>query len=206
MSMFDELLQGWGNAFDEIASLEEHRKKAVVIKYARYEAFDLEDYVPGSSLAGSLPQGRVAPGNFPPGVELLDRVPENVLSSYEEYGLDTDGLPCYRRTVYDNGWLYAGFYRYSAEAVEYVQFLDSGIPNCFQCVMFQDGRKIAAMRVWANGGGLYHAGMTAREAIEMARRNEGSMFLDHRRCVYADGRIVRDLTHYRVPGPGEYSV
>jgi len=69
----------------------------------------------------------------------------------------------------------------AAGGVEYVQFVDHGVPNCFRRVVFEDGRKTASMRARANGGGTYFGGMTAREAIEKARKDEGSIILDHRR-------------------------
>jgi len=52
MDRFEMLLEGWGKAFGESGLVEEHRKKAVVMKYSRDEGFDLEDYVPGSGGRG----------------------------------------------------------------------------------------------------------------------------------------------------------
>ena len=190
--MFDELLKKWAKAFDEVHLLDEFQQKAVVMKYAYAVCFELEDYTPG---------------NFPPRDELLNIIPGEVILGYEEYGLSADGLPCYHQRVYNDDKRYAGFYRYSPEAVEYIFFnLGIGVPYLFHRIEFEAGRKVSFQRVTADGGGGAFARMTGEQAIQRAKNDEYSIFLSERRYEYKDGRIVRDISDNRVPGMGQFQL
>jgi hypothetical protein len=46
--------------------------------------------------------------------------------------------------------------------------------------------------------------MTPEEAIAVAKRDEHSIFLYVQQYEYEDGRIVRDISHNRASGIGEY--
>jgi hypothetical protein len=189
--MFEELLQGWGKAFGEFGLLMEYRKKAVMVKYASENYFELEDYTP----EGFLPRQ-----------ELLDQVPEEIVVSYIEYGLTADGLPCFYQTVNADGSIHwAAFYRYSSEAVEFVEYnLAKEVPRLFQRMVFERGRKVAFLRSVANGGGAWFFRMTGEEAVEMARKDESSIFLYEQCYEYEGDHIVRDRSDNRASGIGFY--
>ncbi len=190
-TLFEELLQGWGRAFAELALLEKYRERAVVIKYAHEDCFRLEDYTPE---------------HFPPGNELLDRIPDEIVLSYEEYGMGPDGLPCYCRTVFkDSNRQFAGFYRYSPTTVEYIQYnLTNRVPFIFHRMVFAGGHKVASLRAVANGGGHFFTGMAPEEAVARARSDEHAIFLYTNGYEYEKGRIVRDLSNNRAAGVEEY--
>ena len=189
--MFGELIAGWAKAFNEIGLLAEYQKSVTVLKYATEQCFKLEDYTPGS---------------FPSRHELLENKPSEIPLFYEEYGLDKNGLPCYCRTIDKEGQpVSAGFYRYTPEAVEFVRYnLSYSVPHVFQRMVFADGRKLAFLHAVANGGGFSFSGMTREEAIDLAQRDERSVFLYVKQYEYEDGRIVRDVSHNRAAGIGEY--
>lgn len=189
--MFDKLLKGWSQLFGAKELIEEYHAKAVALKYAREERFDLEDYRPGS---------------FPAGGELFDEVPEDALLTYMEYGMDMDGLPCYCRVVYKAGGRgFAGFYRYLPEAAEYVEFnLALGVPARFQRLEFQEGLVVASLRAIANGGGAAFGGMNSAQALTRVKKDEHCMLLSVRRYEYTNGRIIRDVNFHRAPGVGFY--
>ena len=143
--MFGELIAGWAKAFDEIGLLAEYQKSVTVLKYATEQCFKLEDYKPGS---------------FPSRHELLENKPSEIPLFYEEYGLDKNGLPCYCRTIDKEGQpVSAGFYRYTPEAVEFVQYnLSYSVPHVFKRMVLADGRKLAFLHAVANGGGFRFSG------------------------------------------------
>jgi hypothetical protein len=139
--MFDELITGWAKAFDEIGLLEEYQQNVVVVKYATEDCFKLKDFTPEFFSAGNA---------------LLDDIPAEVILSYKEYGLGANGLPCYCRTIDKKGLpIFAGFYRYTQEAVEFVQYsLSNSVPRLFHRMVLAEGRKVAFLQAVANGGGF----------------------------------------------------
>jgi hypothetical protein len=189
--MFDELITGWAKAFVEIGLLEEYQQNVVAVKYATEDCFKVKDFTSAF---------------FPPGNALLDDIPADVILSYEEYWLGANGLPCYCRTVDKEGLpISAGFYRYTQEAVEFVQYnLAYRVPRLFQKMVLLEGRKVAFLQAVANGGGFRFSGMTPEEAIAVAKRDEHSVFLYLQQYEYEEGRIVRDISANRASGIGEY--
>jgi hypothetical protein len=188
---FDELLAGWAKAIDEIGLPEEYRQQVAVVNYSGKQCYKLEDY---------------SPGFFPPGNELLEEVPADAMLSYAEYGLQANGLPCYCRTITKEGLpISTGFYRYTPEAVEFVQYnLANGVPHIFQRMVLAEGRKQAFLHAVANGGGTRFSGLTPKQAFDVAKGEKHSIFLYVQRYEYEEGRIVRDVSTIRAPGAGEY--
>ncbi len=127
MDIFDELIAGWAKAIDGIDLLNNYQKGHDSCKVAATEpCFELEDFMPGS---------------FLPRNAFSDNTPSPVPYTYEEYGLGANGLPCYCRTVgRDGSPIFAGFYRYTHEMVEFVQYnLSGGVLCLFERIIFEDG-------------------------------------------------------------------
>jgi len=192
-TIFDEVIAAWASTIDEIGLLAEYQQKATTVKYATEHCFKLEDYTPDA---------------FPPGNELLHEIPAEAPLVYEEYSLDANGLPCYCRTINKDGQpISAGFYRYAPEKVEFVQYnLRYRSPHVFKRMEFAEDRKIAFLHAVANGGGFKFAGMTPQQAIDAAKADKNSMFLSVQEYEYENGRIVRDISHNRAPGAGDYDL
>src|SRR5580658_6444019 len=191
MDIFDELIAGWTQAMDEIDVLNNYQKDAIAVKYATEPCFELEDFMPDS---------------FLPRNAFLDDIPSPVPYTYEEYGLGANGSPCYCRTVgRDGAPIFAGFYRYTHEMAEFVQYnLSIGVPCLFQRIVFADGRKLRFMRAMANGGGAAFSGKSREQAVVVAKSDERSIFLYVRHFEYQNGVIIRDVSNNRAPGIGEY--
>ncbi len=191
MDIFDELIAGWAKAIDGIDLLNNYQKDAIAVKYATEPCFELEDFMPGS---------------FLPRNAFLDNTPSPVPYTYEEYGLGANGLPCYCRTVgRDGSPIFAGFYRYTHEMVEFVQYnLSGGVLCLFERIIFEDGRKVRYMRAVANGGGAAFSGKSREQAVVVAKSDERSIFLYVRHFEYQNGVIIRDISNNRAAGLGEY--
>jgi hypothetical protein len=190
--MFDELLERWKLAFGELHLVEECRKRCVAFAYCTEDCFDIEGYTSES---------------FPAGRSLLDEVPAKPVYYYYEYGLGPDGRPLYSCTVGRDGLKqFVGFYRYSADGLEYIVFnLMEGVPYLVQRLVFENGRKVKFQKLVANGGGTYFSGVTGIAAAEKARQNKHSVFLEERYFSYEGEKIVRDETRASAPGIGDYS-
>lgn len=190
-TIFDEVIVAWASTIDEFGLLAEYRQKVTTVKYATEDCFKLEDYTPDA---------------FPPGNDLLDEIPADVPLLYEEYSLDGNGLPCYCRTIQKDGQpISAGFYRYTPEKVEFVQYnLHHRTPHVFKRMLFAEGRKIVFLHAVANAGGSRFSDMTSQQAINAAKADKYSMFLFVQHYEYENGRIVRDISHNRAPGAGDY--
>jgi|SRR5579863_8017446 len=184
MEIFDELIAGWAEAMDEIDALNIYQKDAVAVKYAAEPCFELEDFMPGS---------------FLPRNAFLDNIPSPVPYTYEEYGLGANGLPCYCKTMSRDGApIFAGFYLYTHEGAEFVQYnLSIGVPRLFQRIVFEDGRKLRFMRAVANGGGSAFSGKSREQAVVVAKSDERSIFLYVRHFEYQNGVIIRDVSTNR---------
>jgi hypothetical protein len=189
--MFDQLFERWKLAFDEAHLIDENRERCVRFMYNTEDCFDIAGYTPA---------------NFPAGRALLDEVPAGNVYSYQEYGLGSDGRPLYSCTIGRDGTRQGvGFYRYSADGVEHIVFnFMEGVPFILQRLEFENGRKVWFQKLVANGGGTYFSGMTGVAAVEKARQNKNSVFLEERDYSYEGNRIVRDETQARAPGAGDY--
>lgn len=184
MDIFDELIAGWAKAIDEIDVLNQYQKDVVAVKFATEPCFELEDFVPGS---------------FFPRNAFLDNIPSPVPYTYEEYGFRANGLPCYCKTMSRDGApIFAGFYRYTYEKVEFVQYnLSIGVPCLFQRIVFEDGRKLRFMHAVANGSGAAFSGKSREQAVVAAKSDERSIFLYVRHFEYQNGVIIRDISNNR---------
>jgi hypothetical protein len=190
--MFEQLLERWKLAFDDLHLVEESKERSVTFAYSGTYCFDIKGYTPE---------------NFPAGRTLMDVVPAEVVGLYEEYGLGADGRPLYHCTVRANGLRqFAGFYRYETESVEYVGFnLQEGVPYLLQRLVFQNGRKVRLQKLVANGGGTSFFGMTGGEAVEKAIRDKHSIFLHEQEYSYEGEKVVGDRSWSRAPGAGDYN-
>ena len=184
MDIFDELIAGWAKAIDEIDVLNQYQKDVVAVKFATEPCFELEDFMPGS---------------FFPRNEFLDNIPSPVPYTYEEYGFRANGVPCYCKTMSRDGApIFAGFYRYTYEKVEFVQYnLSIGVPCLFQRIVFEDGRKLRFMHAVANGSGAAFSGKSREQAVVAAKSDERSIFLYVRHFEYQNGVIIRDISNNR---------
>src|SRR6478609_9779730 len=116
--LFNDIIQRWENAFDEIDLLPSFKQKVKQIKYAHHYRFDIENYTHKQ---------------FPPGGHLLDTKPGDG-QDYFAYGLNEKGWPvhvAFRHTWNKIHW--EGFYRYSENRVEFIEFcLESKLPSSIQ--------------------------------------------------------------------------
>jgi hypothetical protein len=190
--MLQQLIERWEKAFDEIELLPEYHNSAKAFKYATGRCFELTNY---------------AKEDFPPERSLTDTA-DNESVPYYQYGLRSDGLPCYTSFPYkSNAGKWEGYYRYEDHLVEYIEFnIQTGIPSSIERIFFVDSRKISFQSVFINTRGSAPAwvGLSKEEAILSLKNDKYSFQASIEDYGYEDNKIVKADCYGIAPGQGEY--
>jgi hypothetical protein len=167
-----ELLERWLTAYDEISLLENYQDQAVSTVYAESVRFDLETYTKD---------------HFPPGKPLLTVPP---LGEYFSWGLAADGKPCY----YNGRNIWKGFYTYSDELAEYLEFSPfTGIPTSIKRIAYDGNRKISYQSFGLNGITGYgeEAGTSKEDKLATLMNDSFSVMCSVEQYHYEGERIIR---------------
>jgi len=183
--MFDQLLDRWAAAYEDRATIDEHRSKAASWKYSKKECFDLESYgTPDFLKCDDLGERPPADGR-----------------TYYTYGIMTDGRPCFSETVHPNVAKFAGYFNYTGDWVEYVGYGPGlEIPLYVKVVLFGNGRKQSFQQLSLNGGGYGFHGLSIAECRQKILSDDLSSSLFTADYVYEGDRIVRADCYSRQPG------
>jgi hypothetical protein len=191
-----ELLTRWKHAFNELSLLPEYKAKILTEKYVPAVRYDLKDY--GTS-AFLIPEGKLFP-------EARSRE----INDYHFYGLQEDSFPCYTsfRHVMNNTSC-EGYYSYSDELVEYVEFYQTGhtfIPSCIKRIHFKDGQRSAWQSLFINTRGSDHEYEGSPDEIMAAiLEDQHSLVIRIEAYNWSDGRITTANGLAIAPGCGEYN-
>jgi len=190
--MLQQLIERWEKAFDEINLLPEYYDSAKVFKYAAGRCFELKDY-PNE--------------DFQPERSLTDTA-DNKTIPYYQYGLRSDGLPCY--TSYPSKGTaskWEGYYIYNDQQVEYIEFnTQTKMPSCIERILFLNGRKTSFQRVFISTRASAPAwvGLSKEEAISRLKNDKYSIEASIEDYEYEGSKIVKADCHGMAPGQGEY--
>lgn len=149
----EELLARWLTAYDEITTLENYQAEAVNWVFSDRFQFELSTYTKEG---------------FPPGEGLLSEPPSE--EEYFTWGLDAVGRPCY----YSGRNVWKGFFTYSEELVEYVDFeMGTALPNRIRRIIYKDGKKVSYQVLGINGGvwNISEAGPTKEDKLAYIRED-----------------------------------
>jgi len=148
----EDLWNRWRDAFDRFADLDRASQSGERIVYANGELFDLKKYTPQK---------------FPAGGRVFLEQPESI-NSYQRYWLDAKELPvhvAFGHTVNHFDW--EGFYRYTTEEVEYVEFcLQTRVVSKYARMTLRNGLPRTYQKIGVNGGGSHVGGATERNAMD----------------------------------------
>jgi hypothetical protein len=186
--MFDQLLDRWAAAYEDGPGIDEHRSKAVSMKYNRKECFDLEGYGTADFLK----------------CDGLSERPPAEWWPYYIYGIMADGRPCFSEEVYSEEAKTAGYFNYTDDRVEYVGYGPGlEIPLYVTVVLFGNGRKQSFQQLSLNGAGYGFHGLSVAECRQKILGDDLSSSLFTADYVYEGDRIVRADCYSRQPGlPG----
>jgi len=182
--LYGELFQRWVRAFNEFGSLGEYRSLIKRKEYATTYRYEIKDYTPEI---------------FPPGGELSAAVPMN--TSYRAYGFDLAGRPVHVQAASSEG-----FYSYSENLVEYIEFSKAtGAPGRMEIMRLKDGKKTALLRLYISRGENYLPGGGAQAFIQqvMIDSNDVICYIDQ--YIYKEDRITGADCFALVPGIGPYT-
>lgn len=185
----DTLIARWEQAFDDINKIPGYRSQVKTWKYASNSRYNLDKF--------SWDQ-------FPSDGPMSDE-PDN-----HAYGFNDKGLPCYVKFSHPhNKNIWEGFYSYTTDLVEYVEFYtNSGVPSAITRLFFEDGRKTILQSLVVNGRGSIFAHLKADkpELIKKIKEYEGGFFAFTTRFEYnTDGRIFRSASTHITPGLGTHT-
>jgi hypothetical protein len=178
-----DLLVRWERAFDEIDLLEQYKNHICTEKYIPGFRYDVQDF--------GTPRFLHPDGKFFPEARARE------LKDYHFYGFAADGMPCYTSF---GSW--QGFYSYSEDLVEYVEFcIETGIPSCIKRLHFLDGNKIAYQYLLVQGRGSspVYKEMDRADIIEDI---EYSLIYRVERYLRENGRVSGAEGLLLLPGTG----
>ena len=191
--LYQDIFDRWVKAIDEMDTIAGHREKVSVIKYAPSLRYDLRDY---------------NKSNFPAGGNVFDQNPDEELG-YRKYGLDKMGLPVY--VFLEHSWnkiTWEGFYNYSDNQVEYLEFcINTNVPSCVKVIKYEHDRKISYQHFSLNGGGSGYPLLKDGKAafIERIQNDEYSIISNVEKYVYEGERIIKVECFAVSPGIGQLS-
>lgn len=189
----EQLIERWVNAFDEISLINEFEKRAVDIKFARSSRYEVKDYCKGKIKA----RGKFLPGK-----------PADAASDPFVYGVDENGLPCF--SFFSHTWnkiAWKGFYSFSDEMVEYVEFcLNTKVPSCIQRIVFNKGRKALFESMIINGraSGWGLSELDNESRVQKLKTDGHTLFCTVEQYEYENDKIIKANCLVVAPGAGEY--
>lgn len=192
-----ELLTRWKHAFNELSLLPEYKAKILTEKYVPAVRYDLKDYETSAFL---IPEGKLFP-------EARSRE----INDYHFYGLKEDGYPCYtsfRHVMNNTSW--EGYYSYSDEVVEYVEFCQTEntyIPSCIKRILYKDGQRYAWQSLFINtrGNNDLYEGQTPDEIMASILADQHALVIRIEAYNRVDGRITSANGLAIAPAYGEYN-
>ena len=191
--MLGQIIERWKKAFDEIESITKYRGSTQTVKYAEQPCFELEKYT-----KTDFPQGKPFSG-----------IPDNDAHPYYKYGFNRDGLPCYTSFPNNgNTTSWEGYYTYSDDLVEYVEFnIETRIPSCIDRIVFAGQRKVSFQQILINtrASAPAYIGLSKEDAIARIQESEGHMIQALIQNYEYDGdRIIGADCVGMSPGAGKY--
>jgi len=191
--MLGQLIERWKKAFDEIGSITNYRGATQTLQYAAEPCFELEKYT-----KTDFPQGKPFSG-----------IPDNDSHPYYKYGLNRDGLPCYTSFPNNgNTTSWEGYYTYSDDLVEYVEFnIETRMPSRIDRLVFSGQRKVSFQQILINTGASAPAyiGLSKDDGIAMILDHEGySIQARIQNYEYDGDRIIGADCFSMFPGAGKY--
>ncbi|WP_343305774.1 hypothetical protein AAHN97_01290 [Chitinophaga niabensis] len=193
--LLEQLLHRWEQTFDDLQTLPVYKTQVKTTRYSEGSRYNLEKF-----------DWAFFPGDGP----MLDRNDDLNKESLYEYGFNVGGLPCYVTFNHNyNGVTWEGFYRYSDDLVEYVEFcVNTGVPSALTRMEFKEGRKISLQRLMVNGrAGVYSISQLPKEEIiNKIRNDEGAFISTVTRYEYGtEGKIERASSIHISPGIGKFT-
>jgi len=186
--LYDDIFARWVRAFNEINWLSRYKERVEHTKYAPTRQFDLKDF---------------DQGDFPAHSPLYDEKPADGSDHYT-YGMDAQGRPVH--VAYQHTWnkvFWEGFYNYSADRAEYIEFeLGTGVPTRIEVVQFEGGQKVSFQQFSLNGGGYRLAGESNRDIIDKVRNSDFLGICQVKKFMYEKDRIVGADCLAVYPGAG----
>jgi hypothetical protein len=170
----EDLWSRWRSTFDRFADLEGASPSGERRVYAKGELFDLKKYTPQE---------------FPAGGRLLLKEPESA-HSCRRYWLDAKGRPVHF-SFRVNYFAWEGFYHYTAEEVEFVEFcLQTNVVSKYARMALQEGIPRSYQKIFVNGGGSHIGGATAKTAMDRIMRDSYFHSIEIEEYEVSRGRIV----------------
>jgi hypothetical protein len=156
IQLMDRLLQRWIESIDEFETIDRNKPLVKTYRYAGAPRFDLNRFENGQfSDKKAWTAGEEAP---------------DWRETYT-YGFNEQGLPCYMTARHNyNKTDWAGFYTYSEQLVEYLEFsLATGVPSRLQRIEYQDGKRMLDFSLIVNGGGSYFRDQSLSKKRELGK-------------------------------------
>jgi hypothetical protein len=172
--LYEDLWNRWREAF---GTLDDHASgSGERVVYANAPLFDLKNYTPQK---------------FPAGGRMLRNLPE-MASSHYVYWLDSEGRPvdmACRHVVNNIDW--QGFYSYTADEVEYVEFCrQTKVVSEYARITLDNGLPVIFQHIDINGGGSHLGGRTGRSAINYISQDSYHYWIQVEEYEASDHRIV----------------
>jgi hypothetical protein len=181
-----DLWNRWQQAFDRFAELEGASLSGVRVVYANRDLFDLEEYTPRK---------------FPAGGRMFREQPESI-NSYHRYRLDAKGRPSHMAAGHTvNHFDWEGFYRYSMEEAEYLEFcLQTRVVSKYARMTLQNGIPKTYQKISINGGGSHIGGATGKNAITRILQESYFPWTEVKKFEVANDRILSGKALVKAPG------
>jgi hypothetical protein len=172
----EDLWNRWREALDRFADLDGASQSGERIVYANGELFDLKKYTPQK---------------FPAGGRSFPKQPESI-NSYHRYWLDAKGRPvhaAFGHTVNHCDW--EGFYQYSTEEVEYVEFcLQTKVVSQYVRMTLRNGIPRTYQKIRVNGLGSHVGGATGKAAMDRIFQDPFFHLIEIEEYEVSEGRTI----------------
>ena len=194
-SQFEQLLEQWQSAFNELESISDYKALVKNTLYSDGSRYDLEKFN----------------WNYFPSDGPLSKDKEIVAGiGFHEYGFNEQGLPCYVAFGHDHNQIFwEGFYTYNNNLVRFVEFCkNTGVPSALIRMEFQENRKVSFQRIMINGGASgYSLSSLSKEELVRKIKNDGySIIATVTRYEYGlFDRIEKASSVHVSPGIGKFT-